>query len=87
MAVVFIPSLLRGLAGGAQTVTVPGTTLRQVIQNLDAQHPGIGERLLEDDRINPALSVVVDGVTARMGLRQPVGENSEVHFLPAISGG
>ena len=33
------------------------------------------------------MAVSVDTQVARFGLRQPVGENSEVHFVPAIAGG
>jgi hypothetical protein len=33
------------------------------------------------------MAVIVDTEVARLGLFQPVGEHSEVHFLPAIGGG
>ncbi|MBI3963316.1 MAG: MoaD/ThiS family protein, partial [Deinococcus sp.] len=39
------------------------------------------------DQISPLISVAVDGEITRLGMLQPVAENSEIHFLPAISGG
>jgi molybdopterin synthase sulfur carrier subunit len=78
---------MRDLTGGADRVEASGRTVRQVIESLDAAHPGIKSRLVEDDRLKPSVGVAVDGVVSRLGLRQPVGESSEVHFLPAVSGG
>ena len=37
--------------------------------------------------IRPGMAVIVDTEVARLGLFQPVSEQSEVHFLPAIGGG
>ena len=87
MAVVWIPALLRELTGGQESVTVPGETVRQVIENLERAYPGIEARLCEDGRLRPNVSVAVDGRVSRQGLRQRLADTSEVHFLPAISGG
>ena len=87
MPVVWIPSLLRELTGGRDTVTVPGATVRQVIEELERLHPGLRERLCEGGELRPGLAVVVDGQVARLGPRAPVGPESEVHFLPALGGG
>lgn len=87
MAVVWIPPPLRALAGGQETVTVAGATLRQVIEALDRQYPGFKDRVCEGDGLRPGIAVAVDTQVARLGLLQPVGESSEVHFLPALSGG
>lgn len=87
MPEIWIPSLLLPLSGGKQKVIVPGNTIRQVIDNLDLEYPGIRERLLDDDRLRPTISVVVDGVISQEKLRHTLEENSEVQFIPAISGG
>jgi molybdopterin converting factor small subunit len=84
---VWIPSLLRDLTGGETTVQADGVTVRQVIESLEARFPGIKARLVDGDRLRPALTVSVDGEVTRYGLRAPVKESSEVHFLPAVSGG
>ena len=87
MATVFIPVTLRPLTGGAETVAADGRTVRRIIDALEAQHPGIRDHLVEGHGLRPGLSVVVDGAVASKGLLQPVGTDSEVHFLPAIGGG
>lgn len=87
MATAFIPALLRDLTGGADRVEVAGATVRQVVRNLDQRFPGIGERLCEGDQLSPRVQVAVDGNVSRLGLLERVGETSEVHFIPAISGG
>ncbi len=89
MAVVWVPALYRDLTAGAETVTIPGATVREIIENLEVRFPGMKARLYRDDeeRLRPGMAVVVDGEVTRQKLRHSVGENSEVHFLPAISGG
>ena len=87
MPVVWIPALLLPLSEGRQKVNVPGKTIRQVINNLEMQYPGISERLLDNDRLRPSISVVVDGFISQDKLRHRLDDNSEVQFIPAISGG
>ena len=89
MPKVWIPSRLQGLTRGQQRVRVPGRSLRQVINNLEREFPGIKAQLVSEDGedIIPGLAVVIDTQTANMGLLEQVEENSEVHFLPAIGGG
>ncbi len=87
MPIVWIPSLLQTLTAGQEKVSLPGETLRQVIENLEERFPGIKDRLCEGDRLRPSMAAVVDGEVSRLGLRHRLEEGSEVHFLPAISGG
>ena len=87
MAIVWIPPLMRDLTGGQARVSVPGGTVRAVIAALDKVYPGIKDRLCEGDRLDPIVTVSVDGRVARLGLYEPVGEQSEVLLLPAVAGG
>ena len=87
MATVFIPSLMQSLTDGKHEVEIGGSTVRQIINNLEAAFPGMKERLLDKDQMKPNISVAVDGEVTPLGLLEKVGENSEVHFLPAIGGG
>ena len=87
MPVVGIPSLLRDLTNGQRFLSVEGDTVRQVIDNLENLYPGIKERLCEDDRLRPSISIVVDGHTSTLKLRHRLQESSEVHFVISISGG
>ncbi len=87
MPVVWIPSLLRQLTGGLETITVQGTTVREVIDSLDTLYPGIKQRICTGDSLRPGIAVMIDSEVARLGLHQPVPEASEVHIVPAIAGG
>ena len=87
MATVFIPSLLRDLTGGIQDVSVPGETVREIIDALEQTYPGLKDRLCDEGRIRPNIALVVDGLRSSQGLRTRVEASSEVHFVPAISGG
>jgi molybdopterin synthase sulfur carrier subunit len=76
------------LTGGKKTTRVPGTTVRQVVNNLEKEFPGIKDRLCDEEGdLLPSIAVVIDGETSQLGLLERVQEDSEVHFLPAISGG
>jgi molybdopterin converting factor small subunit len=87
MTTVWIPSLMRDLTAGQETLDAPGKTVGQVVEALDVAYPGLKDRLCEGKRIRPTLAVHVDGRVAQLGLLEPVGEHSEVQFLPAVSGG
>lgn len=86
MAVVWIPALLRPLAGGAETVRASGATLRDVIDDLDRQHPGLRDRILDGGAIRDEIALAI-GSDQAVDLSLPVGAEQEVHILPAIAGG
>jgi molybdopterin converting factor small subunit len=87
MAKVEIPSLMRGLTGGRRWVEVPGHTVKQVIEALEARYPGVEARLCDGDELASTIIVSVDGRISRRGLFQRVEEDGEVRFLPVIEGG
>jgi molybdopterin synthase sulfur carrier subunit len=87
MAVVWIPSLLQNLTGDADKVVVSGATVGEIIDNLEARFPGIKGRLVHDGKIRPHIAVAIDGDVSPEGLEQEAQESSEIHFIPALSGG
>ena len=87
MAEVWIPTSIQKRTGGRQQVQVSGATVRQIVNNLELEYPGIRDDLCYGDDISPGIAVIVDGETANLGMLERVKEDSEVHFLPAISGG
>lgn len=87
MATVWIPPLLQDLTDGQTKIHVAGETVREVIEHLEQDFPGITERLCQDERLKPGIAVVVDSEVSNRGLRQRLTATSEIHFLPAISGG
>ena len=87
MATVAIPSLMQELTDGKEKATVEGNTIREVLNNLESIYPGFKARICDDNQIRPNIAVYVDGSLTREGMLQQVSEDSEIHFLPAISGG
>jgi len=87
MPTLFIPAPIRDITQGKASVVVSGSTVREAIESLEAIHPGIKERLCEAERIRPNISVMVDGQISNLKMREKLREDSEVHFVIAISGG
>jgi molybdopterin converting factor small subunit len=87
MPTVIVPALLRPLTNGQERVSVRGSTVRQVVEDLDRQFPGIKTHLVEDGELKSGIAVSIDGEMGVGGLLDPVKETSEVYFLPAIGGG
>jgi sulfur-carrier protein len=89
-ATVRIPTPLRNATGGNATVQIDGATVGEVLTKLDAAHPGIGERLLDDGgRIRRFVNVFVDDEDVRFasGLDTPVRDGATVSIIPAVAGG
>ena len=87
MAKIFIPTMLQSLTAGVKRVDLDARNVRQIIERLEELYPGMKDRLVEDGEIRPNLAIAIDGDVAIMGMLEKVGENSEVHFVPAIGGG
>ncbi len=90
MATVYIPTPLRRLTAGQSKVDVPGSTVGEVLRNLDAQYPGMGERLFDEKGgVKRFINVFVDDKEIRtlQGLNTPVPEGAKVSIVPAMAGG
>ncbi len=87
MTEVWIPSLWRDLTQGERHLTIPASSLAEVVAELERRYPGMAERMTEDGRMRRGIAVVVNGEVNHEGLRRKLGEKSEVHFLPSLSGG
>jgi molybdopterin converting factor small subunit len=88
--IVRVPTTLRPLAGGESEVVVDGGTLDEVLDNLDAAHPGFRARLLDDDgNLRRFVNVFVadDDVRYLDGLGTAVPEGETVSIIPAVAGG
>ena len=90
MARVRIPTTLRSLAGGSSEVEVAGGTVGEVLQALDAAHPGFADRLLDENgglRRFVNVFVADDDVRYLQGLDTPVPDGETVAIIPAGAGG
>ncbi len=86
---VSIPTILRTHTGGEKSVEAKGSTVAQVIADLENNHNGISDRLLKDGKLHRFVNIYVDDEDVRFagGLDAPVTENSTVTILPAVAGG
>jgi sulfur-carrier protein len=86
---VSIPTILRTHTGGEKTVEAKGSTVAEVIDDLEARHPGIAGRLVNNGKLHRFVNIYVDDEDIRFsgGLEAPVGENSTFTILPAVAGG
>lgn len=85
-----IPTTLRPLSGGNAEVEVEGSTVGEVIANLDAAHPGFRDRLLDEDgglRRFVNVFVADDDVRFLKGLDTEVPDGETVAIIPAVAGG
>ena len=89
MPEVWIPPRMQTLTNGKQQVQVEGSTVRQVVNNLERLYPGTKAFIFDEDEedLMPGVAVIVDGEASQLGLLERVREDSEIHFLPAIGGG
>jgi molybdopterin converting factor small subunit len=84
-----IPTILRTYTGGEKAVTGQGSTLSEVIEDLEANHPGIRERLIEGEDLRRFVNVYVNDEDVRFldGLATPLAPGDSVTVLPAVAGG
>lgn len=89
-ATVRVPTTMRPLTGGEKQVPVEPGTLGEVIAAVEAAHPGMGERLLDEDgELRKFVNIFVDDDDVRYldGLNTPVADNITVSIIPAVAGG
>lgn len=90
MSKVRIPTILRSYTGGAAEVSAEGATLREVLDALDAAHPGIKGRVLDDDgKLRRFVNVYVgeEDVRFASGLDTETPDGAQVSIIPAVAGG
>jgi molybdopterin converting factor small subunit len=84
-----IPTILRPYTGGEKLVTAEGATLAEVIANLDASHPGISERLIDESGLRRFVNVYLNDEDVRFldGLGTVIADKDSITILPAVAGG
>jgi sulfur-carrier protein len=90
VARVRLPTILRTHAGGERDVDAQGTTLRELLQDLEARYPGITEMVLTDDgALHRFVNVYVNDEDVRYlgSLETEVHPGDTVSILPAVAGG
>ena len=90
MANVRVPAMLRPTVGGERVVAAEGTTLRELIRNVDARHPGFAAQLVVPDgeqRTFVNIYINDEDVRYLQGLDTAVEEGDVISILPAVAGG
>jgi molybdopterin synthase sulfur carrier subunit len=85
-----IPTQLRELTSGQGEIAVEASTVREAIDQLNAAHPGIGERLLDDSgNLRRFVNVFLAEEDVRFleGLDTPVSAGQTLSVVPAVAGG
>jgi molybdopterin synthase sulfur carrier subunit len=90
MATVYVPTPLRRLTGSQSKVSVAGKTVRELLDGLERQFPGMKAQLCDErGDVRSFINVFVNGTEIRQlrGRETPVGERDEVSIIPAMAGG
>ena len=87
MPLVWIPKAMQRYTGGKEVVAAEGRTVRRLVLALDDNYPGLKDALMDGDRFKPGIAVAVNGQISHLGPLQPLQEDNEVLFMPAIGGG
>jgi molybdopterin synthase sulfur carrier subunit len=84
-----IPTILRSYTDGAKSVPAAGSNLSELIDDLEVNHPGLRDRLIEQGDLRRFVNVYVNDEDVRFlgGLEAPVAEGDQVVVLPAVAGG
>ena len=88
--VVRIPNPLRNMTNGQDRVTFEGSNLIEVIDALEAQYPGIKERICDENGdLRAFVNIYINGEDVRFlqGLETPTKAGDEVSIVPAVAGG
>jgi MoaD family protein len=84
-----IPTILRTYTGGEKAVNGTGTTLAALIDDLEANHAGIKDRLIDNGDLRRFVNVYVNDEDVRFlgGLEAELKDGDQVVVLPAVAGG
>jgi molybdopterin synthase sulfur carrier subunit len=90
MAQVRIPTPLRKYTAGAEVVQAEGATLAALVADLDKRHPGIRDRICDENgAVRRFVNIFVNGEDIRFlqHLDTAVKADDEISVVPAIAGG
>ena len=85
-----IPTMLRAHTGGAASVRVEGSTVREVVEHLVLAHPSLsGQIVTADGGLHRFVNVYLndDDIRYLDKLDTKVGEGDTLSILPAVAGG
>ena len=84
-----IPTPLRSLTAGQESVQVEGKSVRDLVDSLESAHPGMKDRLMDEKGVRRFVNLYVGDEDIRFldGLETELKDGEEVSIVPAIAGG
>lgn len=85
-----VPTILRKHTGGAKAVTGDGSTVRALLDDLEARHPGIRDAVVTDSgELHRFINIYLNDEDVRFlgTLETPVRDGDVLSILPAVAGG
>ncbi|MEA2453146.1 MAG: sulfur-carrier protein [Actinomycetota bacterium] len=85
-----IPTQLRTLTDGSSEVQASGPTVAALIEDLERNHPGIKERILDESgALRRFVNIYLDDEDVRFlqGIETQVPEGQQISIIPAVAGG
>ncbi|RIK36129.1 MAG: molybdenum cofactor biosynthesis protein MoeB, partial [Chloroflexi bacterium] len=89
-ATIFIPTALRGFAGGNASYSVPATTVGQALSQLTAEYPDLRKHLYNDEgKLRSFVNIYVGEEDIRYldGEDTALSAGAELTIVPSIAGG
>ena len=87
--IVRIPTPLQSLSGGASELKCSATSISGLLEALEAEHPGLRERLTEGGKLRRFINVYVNGEDIRSLAAEntALSDGDTVAIIAAIAGG
>ena len=84
-----IPTILRTYTDGAKAVDAQGESLSALIDDLEANHPGLKDRLIDNGDLRRFVNVYINDEDVRFigSLEAELSDGDQVVVLPAVAGG
>lgn len=85
-----VPTILRKHTGGAKVVHGVGGSVREVIDTLEKEYPGLRDAIVTGDGdIHRFINIYLNDEDVRFlgSLATPVSEGDVLSILPAVAGG
>ena len=84
-----IPTPLRTLTGGKDEVPAQGKNVREIIDDLERNFPGLKDRLCDDKGVRRFVNIYQNEEDIRFldGLDTAVKDGDSISVVPAIAGG
>ena len=85
-----LPTILRKFANDEARVSAEGSTLAEVLKDLESRYPGITKNVVaEDGGLHRFINVYLNDEDVRYlgSLETPIEDGDTVSILPAVAGG